>query len=323
MFEVITIGGATRDIFFKYKDLRPKKEKGSLGGEILSIPYGSKLVTDDSEYCYGGGAVNCAVAFRRLGVKSAALCSMGKEGSGDLLLEFLRKENVSTSFIRRDPRLHTGLSIMIVGKDGEHTSFLDRGANDNLQIEKWGPLKKTKWLYISSLTGHAVNLLPEIFNFAERNGIKVAFNPGSKQLSDGYHYLKDYLGRVDILLLNLEEAMDLVYSKTKNKPASEVGILKELEKMGPKIAVVTEDGEGCHAIMAGKHFHQRAYSAKVVDTTGAGDSFGATFTFGIMNNFDISYSLKIAAINAASVVAEMGATKGLLNYNRIRSSKWL
>lgn len=323
MFDVITIGGATRDIYFKYDKLKPRKDAGALGLKYLLVPYGEKMVADDTYYCYGGGALNSATAFSRLGARTATLCSLGKEGSGSLAVDFLKKEKIATNFVRRDRELHTGLSMMVVGKDGEHTSFLDRGANDNLMVERWRPLSRTKWFYISSLTGHSEALLPEIFAFAARHRIKIAFNPGSKQLAEGYHGLKEYIEKTDILLLNLEEAECLVYSRIKRPPKSEKELLSEVGKMGSKISVVTEDGDGCHAVQGDKHYHQRAFSAKVVDTIGAGDSFGATFTFGIMNNYDLAYSLKIAAINAASVVSEMGATEGLLSYNRIRSSKWL
>jgi sugar/nucleoside kinase (ribokinase family) len=323
MFDIITIGGAARDIFFEIKKIKPVKTTGKFSEEYLKVPYGEKMISDATYYDYGGGAVNSAVAISRLGLKSAVLCNIGKEGSGDLIVKYLECEKVSTSFVRRDPTLHTGLSILIVGRDGEHTGFLERGASDNLLVERWRPLKKTRWFYVGSLTGKSAYLLPELFNFAEREGIKIAFNPGSQQLSGGYLELEDYIKRSDIFLLNLEEATNLIYSKTRKKPKNEINLLNEIEKMGAGVSVVTEDGEGCHAVSNGKKYHQRAFSTKVVDTTGAGDSFGATLTFGVMKGFDIGYSLKIAAINAASVVAEMGANKGLMTYNKIRNSKWL
>jgi sugar/nucleoside kinase (ribokinase family) len=323
MFDLITIGGAARDIFLEIKKIKPTKKDGKFEDEYLSVPYGEKMISDSTHYDYGGGAVNAAVATKRLGLKSAVLCNLGKEGSGDLLVKYLQDEGVSTSLVRRDLTLHTGLSIFIVGKDGEHTGFLERGASDNLMVRSWRPLKKTRWFYVGSLTGKSAYLLPELFKFAEKNGIKIAFNPGSQQLCGGYLELEEYVKKSDILLLNLEEATNLVISKTRRMPKNEIELLRELDKMGAKISVVTEDGEGCHAVMGGKRYHQRAFSAKVVDTTGAGDSFGATFTFGIIKGFDVGYSLKIAAINAASVVGEMGANKGLMTYNMIRKSKWL
>jgi sugar/nucleoside kinase (ribokinase family) len=248
MFDIITIGGAARDIFFEIKKIKPTKKENKFDDEYLNVPYGEKMISDSTHYDYGGGAVNSAVAISRLGLKSAVLCNIGKEGSGNLLVDFLKNERVSTTLIRRDPVLHTGLSILIIGRDGEHTGFLERGASDNLMVHAWRPLKKTRWFYIGSLTGKSAYLLPELFKFAEKEGIKIAFNPGSQQLCGGYLELGEYIEKADILLLNLEEATDLVISKTRRKPKNEIDLLKELDKMGANISVVTEDGEGCHAI---------------------------------------------------------------------------
>jgi sugar/nucleoside kinase (ribokinase family) len=163
MFDIITIGGAARDIFFEIKKIKPVKKEGKFDGEYFMVPYGEKMISDSTHYDYGGGAVNSAVCASRLGLKPAVLCNLGKEGSGDLLVGYLKSERVSISLLRRDPTLHTGLSIFIIGKDGEHTGFLERGASDNLLIKAWRPLKKTRWFYIGSLTGKSAYLLPELF----------------------------------------------------------------------------------------------------------------------------------------------------------------
>jgi len=324
MFDIITIGGATRDVFFEFKNLKKIKDKKSSFESYLLIPYGEKIVSDNTFYCYGGGSINTSVCFARLGLKTVSVCNIGKEGTGSLVRNFLKKEMVNTSLVRRDSTLHTGLSIFIMGQDGEHTGFLERGANSHLVIEKISKLKKTKWFYISSLTGESDRLLPEIFEFAARHNIKVAFNPGSKQLSSGYHGLKKYIEQTEVLLLNFEEAQELVFSRIKKHFKDEKVLLLEIKKMGAKISVVTEDGKGSLAVSKnGKHYYERAYSTHVIDTTGAGDSFGATFVFGIIKGYPINISLKMAAINAASVVSEFGATKGLLSYNRLKGSKWL
>lgn len=323
MFDVITIGGATRDIFLTVECLDMRLDPKSQTGSYLEVPYGAKIVSDNTLYSYGGGSINSAVCFSRLGLRAASVCSIGKEGTGSIVKDYLKKEGVNTSLVRRDSTLHTGLSIFILGKDGEHTGFLERGANNHLVIDRMSPLRKAKWFYISSLTGDSDRVLPEIFEMAERKGIKIAFNPGVRQLKCGYHGLKDLIGKTEILLLNFEEAEELIFSKTKKKYQNEKELLAEVGKLGAKIAIVTEDGKGSHAVTEGKHYHERAFSEKVVDTTGAGDSFGATFTFGIIKGYDVKLSLTMAAINASSVVSEFGATKGLLSYNKLKGSKWL
>lgn len=320
MFDVISIGGATRDIFFEIDELEEKK---ALNREILEIPYGSKMVADATYYSYGGGAANTSIAFSRLGLRAAAFCNLGREGTGSLLYAHLKKEGVSTSLVHRDFSLHTGLSIFILGKEREHTGFLERGANNHLTIQRKSPLKRTRWYYISSLTGNSAHLLPELFRIAEKKNIKIAFNPGSRQIAEGYHGLKSFLEATEVLNVNREEALDLIFSKIKKRPSNDEDILKELVKMGPRIVVVTEGEKGSFAACNGVFFHQRAYSEKVLDTTGAGDAFGSTFVYGQIKGFDIPTSLKLAAINSAAVVAKMGATEGLLSYNNIRSSKWL
>ncbi len=323
MLDVITVGGTTRDIFLDFPELTKRNDKKSYTGSYLLVPYGEKMVSDNTYFSYGGGAHNAAISFSNLGFSVAPLCNIGAEGTGSLIVNQMKKMGVNTLLVQRDRDNHTGLSFFIIGKDNEHTAFLERGANDHLKINRIRLLKKSKWFYISSLTGESANVLPEIFNLAEKKGTRIAWNPGSQQLDDGYDKLKKYIERTEILILNLREAEALVKSKINKIPKNTRNIIKEIEKMGATISVVTEGKEGAHAAFEGNIYSQHAYSKKILDTTGAGDSFGSTFTFGIISGHDIRYALKIAAINSASVVAKMGATEGLLPYNKIRRSKWL
>lgn len=322
MFDLIAIGGATRDIFFEIEGLKEAKGK-NLGEEILMVPYGQKLVAKETFYTYGGGALNVAISIKRLGLKTASVCNIGKEGTGSMIVKMLEQEGVNTKFINRDPSAHTGLSVFVLGGDGDHTAFLERGANNFLKIKNLSNLKRTKWFYISSLTGESAKNLPHLFNFAAKNNIRVAFNPGSRQLKEGYSVLRDYLAKTEILLVNLEEAEEMIFSKTRRHSRDKKELIRELSDLGPKIIVVTNSDQGSLAISEGEIFSQKAFSHEVVDTTGAGDAFGSTFVFGMVNGYEVADALHLAAINSASVVSKMGAQEGLLTYNEIRNSKWL
>lgn len=323
MFDVITIGGATRDIFLNFPDLINKKDSKSYTGSFLQIPYGEKMVSENTYFSYGGGAHNSAISFSKLGLSVAPYCNIGIEGTGSLIVKQMKMAGVNTSLVQRDKENHTGLSFFIIGKDNEHTAFLERGSNNYLKINKARLLKRAKWFYISSLTGDFVDILPKIFEIAEKTGTKVAWNPGSQQLEEGYEKLEKYIKKTNIFNLNLNEAQALVKSKNNKIPNNKRNLIKEIESMGAKISVITEGSNGAHASLEGKVYSQVAYSRKIIDTTGAGDAFGSTFTFGVIKGHDIRYALKIAAINSASVVSKMGATEGLLSYNKIRRSKWL
>jgi sugar/nucleoside kinase (ribokinase family) len=240
MFDVITVGGATRDVFFvtsKGKIIREKDEK------YLAFKYGAKIIPEDSLFTYGGGGANTAISFAKLGLKTATVLNIGAEGTGSLIVKDLDLAGVNTEFISRDRKNHTAMSIIVSLKSKDHAMFLYRGANDFLSVQDWRPLK-TKWFYLSSLTGESTDVIPELFSYARAHGIKVAWNPGSEQLEKGFSELENYLEETDILILNLDEAKQLAFSREGNPKVKAVEeILGDLYEMTGKLVVVTDGGK--------------------------------------------------------------------------------
>lgn len=314
MIDCITIGGATRDIFLEIDEFKEIKKNSC--SEIV-IPYGRKYLSRETFYGFGGGAVNVAVCLSRLGLKVAANCRIGQEGTGGMVYKLLRAERVSARYVTRDPESHTGLSMFLLGKDSDHVAFLERGANNNYEFKGFGP-GNPKWFFVSSLTGRAANSLDKIFTYAQKKKIKIAFNPGASQLELGLERLKKYFAQTELLCLNRDEAKQIL--KTGRTVEEMLGALG---KLGPRYVLITDGGNGASIIVEGKVYKVKACPSKVVDTTGAGDSFCATFLFGLVKGFALPYCLKIAAVNSASVVSKMGAQAGLLKYARIKESKCL
>lgn len=317
MFDVITVGGATRDVFFK-------TDKGKIvasnSKKLLAFEYGAKIVPEDAYFSYGGGGMNTAVSFAKLGLKVAAKVNIGSEGTGSLVHKTFKERKVNTSLIERDKKLHTALSI-IISDNGDHTMFLYRGANDDLKIKNWSELKKIRWLYISSLTGNSENILKKIPEFISKNNIKLAWNPGSVQLEKGYSYMRKILKTTSILILNEAEARELLGSKNRIIKSSDSTLLKEIKKMGPDIVVITKGRKGSIATNGSQNYQEKALSAKVKETTGAGDSYGSTFVAGIILGYSILESMNLAGRNAASVVGRVGAQEGLLTLKELKAQK--
>jgi hypothetical protein len=318
MFNVVSIGGITRDIFFKTSEgeILEKKHAG-----FLAFPYGSKIIPEDAYFSYGGGGYNSAMCFAKLGLKPAIVGSVGSDGTGNHLISALNQLKTNTSLICKSSNKHTAVSLVLVeGRD--HVVFTYRGANDDLVISHWRSLKKTGWFYISSLTGNSNLLLPQIFNFARTHHIKIAWNPGSVQLSEGYGKLADFLKEVEILILNKDEALELVKSSGSNVSLhDEKVLLSELKSYGPKIVIVTCGNDGAYACDGFMEYFQKSVSAHIIDTTGAGDAFGSTFTACQIIGLDAPASLEKAAKNAASVVGKWGSTAGLMKRGDLFKNK--
>jgi len=317
MFDVITIGSVSRDVFFLTSEGKVIDDSVVPGKKLLAFEYGSKIIPENSLFTYGGAGANSAISFSLLGAKVATILNIGKEGTGSLVLEDLKNAGVNCRFVTRDKKNHTALSIIVDVPGEDHVMFLHRGTNDYLKIKDWKSIK-TKWFYLSSLTGESADLLPKIFSFKKEKNIKLAWNPGSEQLAKGYAGLKEYLALTDVLLLNKNEAIKLVLSKDEDANIDDekllLGILFE---MTGNIIVITNGGEGSYATDGKNDYYEPVKKTEVLETTGAGDAFGSTFVTGRVNGFDIQYCMKIASYNSANVIRFIGAQAGLMTSRKL------
>lgn len=321
MFDIITIGSATRDIFYitnKGDILTDPKDPSRT---LIAFEFGTKIPIEMLHIKDGGGGCNTGTAFARLGFQVKAILRVGADEMGRTVIDKFSGEGGDISAISEDRGLLTGLSAIIIDKNsGERTVLFYPGANLNLCLDDLSVLDGTKWLYIAPLSAEKpVRKLPEVCKYADSKGVSIAFNPSMKEIEKGYESNKEILDCAKVLLVNRKEAKALVSSYVEKAVDYEPPeLLAHLDKMGPEISVITLSGLGSVAISNGEYFTQRPVAAHVVDTTGAGDSFGSTFTAGLMMGYEIQDSLKLASINSASVISQYGAQEGLLLLEQLK-----
>ena len=212
MFDVVSIGSATQDVFVKTNLSKVLVMKDSLSQkELLCFDYGAKVNVDHIEFCSGGGGTNTAFSFAHLGLKPAFLGKIGNDEAGERLLQELEEAGVDTSFHIVSKRRSTGYSVILTSFEGDRTVLVYRGANSVLDAEDidWSFLDKTRWVHITSLSGRSAKLLPVLVRSAKRKGVKISLNPGSTQIRRGLKGLKNILSKVEVLFLNKEEAAAL------------------------------------------------------------------------------------------------------------------
>jgi ribokinase len=175
MYDVVTLGSGTVDAFVQTGNrlFRGKKR--------ISVPFGSKIVSDDIHFDVGGGGTNTAVSFSRLGLKVAYLGKIGSGPNSQRVRDLLRKEKVDVSHIPRC-RGRTGFSIILDAKGHDRTIITYKGSSDDLKFSevKLGKLK-TRWLYSSSMMNESFATLERLVAWAHKRGIGVMFNPSSYQ----------------------------------------------------------------------------------------------------------------------------------------------
>ncbi len=319
MYDVITFGQATLDVYLMSKKFRVVRDKRFFTGSAEAFAFGTKIELDDIVFEVGGGATNTAVTFARQGLLTGVVTKVGADYAGEEILASLKHHGLSTHHIIVADGERSGYSTIFLGRGGERTALVYRGVGSTLTPKQinWRALH-TQWFYISSLGGN-MTLLRVILRFAKRRKIKVALNPGARELHNS-SAIRPLLRSVDVVLVNREEAARLVGVPI----AKEWKIVHGLDRLCNGIAVVTE-GERGSWVCDGKVIRKiHITPVKAVDTTGAGDAYGSGFVAGLIkrpNDFD--YALRLASINAASEVQEIGAKNGLITRHIPHGKRWM
>ena len=98
------------------------------------------------------------------------------------------------------------------------------------------------------------------------------------------------------------------------------GLLLKLRSLGSRIVAIT-DGKHDLYVMDEKHIYSaKPPFVKIVDTTGAGDAFAASFLCGILRKNDVEFAIKLGLVNAFSVITHYGAKNILLTFNEAMKS---
>jgi len=303
-YDVVSVGAATLDIF-------AKSQQFIIDKKLLSLEYSSKNEISQSLICSGGGATNSAVSFSRLGLKSACVALLGDDPLADIVKKDLKDNSVSTSYLKNIKGDSTDFSIILVAPDGARSILTNRGSS-RLESKHfpWKKLK-TSWLYITSLEGN-LDLLEKLIGFAKESDIKVALNPGNRELARRKELLP-LLPYVDFLLLNRHESEELV-----TLPLTHPLFWEKLLSFGASVTALTDGRNGAHILTESQSLFSPIINTKPADETGAGDAFGSTFVASLLHGRSLEKSLSWAIKNSASVVSHLGAKEGLLTLSKIK-----
>ena len=133
MVQVISIGGATQDVFVRSDGAEvirisdKQQEKAWLG-----FDYGAKIAVDALRFTVGGGATNTAVSFANLGLEAACMVKVGSDSAGDSVLQNLSEAGVETQYIVQSEAGQTGYSVILTSYEGERSILAYRGVNTQL-----------------------------------------------------------------------------------------------------------------------------------------------------------------------------------------------
>jgi sugar/nucleoside kinase (ribokinase family) len=252
----------------------------------------------------GGSGAIFACGLARLGRPVRFFARVGRDATGDMLIDLLRRRNIPVSGVRRDPKVGTGIAVAISGtSDRALVSYLGTVATTTLRDLALDDLRRYDHLHLTSpflqlgLRPHFVPLLKR----ARRAGLTTSIDPGwdPQKRWD----LKAILREVDLLLVNEVEAEALTGM---NRP---VEAARKLSKR-VALAVVKTGSKGAVAVSPDGEWRVPSFPVDPVDTTGAGDTFDAGFLDGWLAGRPMEEALRFGCACGALSTTKPGGYEG-------------
>lgn len=307
--DFLAVGDIVIDAFIRLHDAKVHCKINSEDCEIC-MRWGDKIPYEFAEVVPAvGNSANAAVAAARLGLNAALRAYVGDDIYATQCLDSLKGDGVDTRYVEKVPGKHTNYHY-VLWFESQRTILVKHETFDyQPPALEAGP----KWLYLSSLGENSLPYHQALIELLKTwPGTQLAFQPGTYQIKFGVEALKEVYQRSDIFFCNKEEAERIL-----QLPAgSEVKeLLIGIQKLGPKIVVMTDDVRGSYAINeSGTTWRIPRYPdpQPPFEITGAGDALASTTVAALALGKSLEEALLWGPVNASAVLQKIGAQKGLL-----------
>jgi sugar/nucleoside kinase (ribokinase family) len=307
--DFVGIGDITTDAFIRIKEAKVTCDMNHEDCQ-LCVKFGDKIPYEFVEVIRAvGNSANAAVSAARLGLSSALIANVGDDTNGKECIEALTANNVQTQFVTINAGKETNYHYVLWYED-ERTILVKHQAYDYVLPEI---TPAPRWIYLSSLGENALSYEhDQITAYLRANpDSKLAFQPGTFQMKQGYEAFKELYMRTELFFCNTDEARRIL----ENEEQDIIKLLKSMHDLGPKIVVITDGPKGAYAYDGTDAWQMPIYPDPKApyERTGAGDAFASTVTVALALGKTLPEALMWGPINSMSVVQSIGAQKGLLS----------
>lgn len=276
---------------------------------------------DDLTFTTGGNAVNCSIALAKLGVPVDVLARVGADQLGDFIVSELRRHGVSPAHLIRDPSRSTSFSFVCVPSDGERSFLHTTGANATLRADDAAPalLAGKKLVFVTgamlmdALDGEpAVALLRDAHAAGARTLLDTVYVESATP-AEWRRRVVPALRLLDYFVPSEPEALALTGEVDPSRMA------RSLQREGAANVVIKLGARGVLCLdAAGRETVVPAFPVStVVDTTGAGDCWGAGFLMGLREGRSMEDAARLGNAVAAVSIRACGATTALRSVEQV------
>ncbi|MEK6570881.1 MAG: carbohydrate kinase family protein, partial [Bacteroidota bacterium] len=302
--DVVVFGLLVADILGRPVDLRRLPKRGSL------------QMIETISFSTGGNAANVGIALRKLGMKVGVIGRLGNDVWRTLIIDSLKKHGIESTHIASGETPQTSATIVCVDAGGERSFLHTPGASRDLRgedlLSRLKYISRAKLLMVGylGLLPQMENDLPEIFQRMKKETyVLIALDTGGIPRRNR-RLAKAFLPYVDFFIPSLNEAQNLTgFSSARD-------IMKFFRDCGaPNVVGLKLGKKGCLIADQYGEYHVPGFPVKrVVDATGAGDSFFAGFLAAWLRGLDTYHAAEFANMVGACCVSGIGASTGIRSF---------
>lgn len=303
MFDLISIGTVSIDLYFTGEDLTHDKDRFefAIGGKYFAEKFFENL---------GGGATNVAIGTTKEGIHTALLAKIGNNPFKKLIVQKLEEIGVTYEHFCQYEDDYMNISSIFVTEKGEKSLVNYRTPHQHLFAchDDYEVLKKARAIYLANLPSVSLTNRLEILRYAKKNNITTFANIGVVDCRRPKEQIEQFLKHVDVLIINGHEFADMVKVPYEDINFHQNIVMKYIPYFLDQTLVITDGEKGSYAYHTAISYKYGVEKpTKMVDSTGAGDGYTAGFIAEYLTTKNIERAMACGAKYSAKILAKMGA----------------
>ncbi|GCE48366.1 ribokinase [Thermosporothrix hazakensis] len=298
---------------------------------------GEAVIGESFHSLLGGKGINQAIAAARLGAQVTLIGRVGQDAYGDAFFDTLQQEGVLSSFVSRDAKAGTGVSLVIIAtENGQNMIVVNPNANMQVPVadveqalrgvqqerEREAPAdeqagRSHKAVFLCQCETNRETYTTGL-RLARELGMTTILNAAPvSQLAD-----TELFRSADILVVNEIEAATYANSSVTSLETARQAA-ERLLHYGPQHVIITLGSQGClwsarESSGAVEHQALPPFAVQAVDSTGAGDAFCGVLAALLADNIPMLDALRQASAAGALTTTKRGAIAALPTLQQIQ-----
>ena len=265
---------------------------------------GETLAAEGKSSAAGGKGANQAVSAARSGAQTAFIGEVGKDNSGQMMLDEMKANGIDVAGIRENDQVGTGTASILLDENGQNSILIYGGANQQLSPTDVEAAKDkitaADFVVAQFETPQAATL--RAFQLAKANGVTTILNPAPAQKID-----PEVLKLTDLIIPNETESAELTGVIITDETSMLISAAK-FAQMGVRNLIITVGAKGAFYWTQDGYSFIPAFKVNTVDTTAAGDTFIGALSSQLKPDMsNIEKALVYAQRASSLAVQKMGA----------------